>query len=108
MFRRYVDRYALTPKYRKDWDTHHLVLADNFCQLYGLNINRLSEAEIIITPKEKKAAPKREFKIILDVLAYIAVACFFITSDNFWLGVLGGLMFLVPIGLIREFLNKNK
>lgn len=112
-FERYVDRYCLTPKYKRDWSTHHLHLASTFCELHGINIGNIPEEEIILTKEDKIKEWKKLLKITLGIIVYIVVMLWCLMNEisntglHIFLVLLGGLMFLIPIGYLKDWIDNN-
>lgn len=112
-FERYVDRYCLTPKYKRDWSTHHLHLASNFCGLHGFNIGNIPEEEIILTKEDKIKEWKKLLKFIVGIIVYYGLSIYFVMNDDmsgvtkFFFGVIGMFMFFMPLIYLKDWIDNN-
>ena len=106
----YVEKYALSPKYKRDVPIQHIELASIFCQLHGIDINNIPEEEPIYDSKIEKtiALVWKEIRWVVYVLIYLMAAWFFVWLgefvENFWLslilGLVGMAMIFVPLANI--------
>lgn len=111
----YVEKYALTPRYKRDLSTQHLELAATFCELHGINIDNIPEEAVEYSSKLEKviAVFWKEVRGIVYILLYVTVAMLLVlwgdSIDNFWLG---GIVSLIGFGMIcvplSNFFNKLK
>lgn len=69
-FRRYVNRYALTPRYKRDVELQYEELSIAFCRQHGINYYQLSNCR---TNQKRMSPIQYELSLILIGLATIAV-----------------------------------
>lgn len=112
-FYRYINRYNLIPKYKKDVPIQHEELARNFCVSHGIDIDKLGEVESVKVSNKPLRSRKRSYlfylKCYCGIMVYLAIAIMFIfygdkVRDPFMLGTIlmtiGWLMIGIPLYLI--------
>ena len=110
----YCEKYALTPKYKRDVAIQHIELASTFCALHGIDINQIPQEEFYNSKTVKIIAGIwREIRMLVCILLYAMVAMSLILLGDKIKGVfISTVISLIGWGMIcvplAKFVNKAK
>lgn len=111
----YCEKYALTPKYKRDIAIQHVELASTFCALHGININQIPQEEVVYNSKAEQIIVGiwHEIRMLVYILLYVMAAMGLILLGDKIKGIfISSIISLIGWGMICvplvKFVNKAK